>query len=352
VAITASTGDNGTGAAYPATSRYVTAVGGTSLSRAGNARGWTEGAWSGAGSACSAYDAKPTWQTVTTGCARRAESDVSAVADPNTGVSVYNGGWAVYGGTSASAPIVAATYALAGTPGANDYPAAYPYAHQDSLFDVTSGANGSCGPALCTAGTGWDGPTGLGTPTGTAAFAPGTASPTPPPTTTPPPTPVTNPVPAPPKPPACAPAQLLGNGGLESGGVSWTATAGVVSSTADGERPHAGSRYAWFDGYGTKHTDTLAQTVTIPTGCKTATLSFWIKIASADTGTVAHDTFTVKVGSTTLATFSNVNRTGYLQKSYSLAAFVGQKVTVTFTGIEDASKPTSFVMDDVALSVS
>jgi subtilase family serine protease len=268
---------------------------------------------------------------------------VSAVADPNTGVAVYYGGWAVYGGTSAAAPIVAATYALAGTPGATDYPAAYPYAHQSSLFDVTTGTNGSCGPAMCTAGTGWDGPTGLGTPNGVAAFTKGTTPPAPPA-----PTPVT-PTPAPPK---CPAGQLLANGGLESGATSWTATDGVVSSTADGERPHTGSRYAWLDGYGVKHTDSLTQTVTIPTGCKTATLSYWIKISSADTGTAPHDTLTVKAGATTLATYSNVNRTAYAQKSISLAAFIGKPVTVTFTGVEDTSKPTSFVLDDLSLTVS
>ena len=89
VAITASSGDSGYGASYPAASKYVTAVGGTSLTTASNARGWTETAWSGAGSGCSAYDAKPTWQT-DTGCARRTIADVSAVADPNTGVAVYD----------------------------------------------------------------------------------------------------------------------------------------------------------------------------------------------------------------------------------------------------------------------
>src|SRR5205823_12556527 len=187
-------------------------------------------AWGGAGSGCSGFDAKPTWQTVSTGCARRAEADVSAVADPNTGVAVYNGGWAVYGGTSAAAPIVAAIYALAGTPGATDYPAAYPYAHPGNLFDVTTGTNGSCAGAVCAAGTGWDGPTGLGSPNGVAAFKAGG-------TTTPPPPPPTA--------PECPAAQLLANGGLESGGTSWTATPGVVSSTADGERSHSGSRYAW-----------------------------------------------------------------------------------------------------------
>jgi len=100
---------------------------------------------------------------------------VSAVADPNTGVAVYDtyqsNGWQVYGGTSASAPIVAATYALAGTPLSGTYPASYPYAHPSALYDVTSGSNGTCSPLyLCTARAGYDGPTGLGTPNGITAF--------------------------------------------------------------------------------------------------------------------------------------------------------------------------------------
>jgi len=175
VAITVSSGDDGNGVEFPASSRYVTAVGGTSLTKAtSTTRGWTEKVWSGAGSGCSSYETKPSWQTVTTGCAKRAEADVAAVADPNTGVAVYQtygaSGWSVYGGTSAAAPIIAAVYALAGTPGSSDTPASYPYAHPGSLFDITSGNNGSCGAPQCTAGTGWDGPTGLGTPNGTAAF--------------------------------------------------------------------------------------------------------------------------------------------------------------------------------------
>jgi hypothetical protein len=116
VAITVSSGDSGYGVEYPAASKYVTAVGGTSLSKASNTRGWTESAWStssreGAGSGCSAYDAKPTWQT-DTGCTRRTVADVSAVADPATGVAVYQtygaNGWTVYGGTSVASPLIAA----------------------------------------------------------------------------------------------------------------------------------------------------------------------------------------------------------------------------------------------------
>jgi subtilase family serine protease len=174
VAITVSSGDSGTGADYPSSSRFVTSVGGTSLRTSSNVRGWTESAWSGAGSGCSAFDAKAVWQTPTTNCARRASADVSAVADPATGVAVYvtfgSGGWNVFGGTSAAAPIIASVYALAGTPGASDYPASYPYGHAANLFDVTAGTNGACGVPICTSGTGWDGPTGLGTPNGAAAF--------------------------------------------------------------------------------------------------------------------------------------------------------------------------------------
>ena len=176
VAITASSGDGGYGVEFPAASRYVTAVGGTSLSRASNTRGWTESAWSGAGSGCSAYVTKPTWQT-DSGCSRRTVADVSAVADPNTGVAVYDStsyqglkGWLVFGGTSVASPIIGTVYALAGNASSVTY-GSYPYAHKSSLNDVTSGSNGSCGGTyLCTAGSGYDGPTGLGTPNGTGAF--------------------------------------------------------------------------------------------------------------------------------------------------------------------------------------
>ncbi|MCQ4042031.1 hypothetical protein [Streptantibioticus rubrisoli] len=183
VAITVSAGDGGYGATYPASSQFVTAVGGTALSRAANSRGWTESVWStdsthGTGSGCSADEPKPSWQTTDTGCSHRTVADVSAVADPATGVAVYDSygasGWNVFGGTSASSPIIAATYALAGTPAAGTYPASYPYGRTSALNDVTTGSNGTCSPGyLCTAGSGYDGPTGLGTPNGTAAFTSG-----------------------------------------------------------------------------------------------------------------------------------------------------------------------------------
>jgi subtilase family serine protease len=170
VAITASSGDSGYGVSYPAASRYLTAVGGTSLTRGGGTRGWTESAWSGAGSGCSAYEAKPSWQT-DTGCSRRTVADVSAVADPNTGVAVLYGGlWWTVGGTSASSPIVASVYALAGNASTVNA-GSYSYSHTSGLFDVTSGSNGSCSPSyLCHGAAGYDGPTGLGTPNGVSGF--------------------------------------------------------------------------------------------------------------------------------------------------------------------------------------
>jgi subtilase family serine protease len=177
IAITVSSGDSGFGTEYPASSRFVTAVGGTSLTRSSTARGWSETAWSGAGSGCSPFNtALPGQAGFDTGCPTRAVADVSAVADPATGVSVFDttpiqgqSGWLVFGGTSVAAPVVAGVYGLAGNAASIDNN--FPYAHAGSLFDVTAGSNGTCVPAqLCTARPGWDGPTGLGTPNGTGAF--------------------------------------------------------------------------------------------------------------------------------------------------------------------------------------
>ncbi|MFF4211093.1 putative Ig domain-containing protein [Streptomyces sp. NPDC001796] len=426
VAITVSAGDSGYGAEYPATSQYVTAVGGTALSTSSNSRGWTESVWNtssteGTGSGCSAYDPKPSWQT-DTGCSKRMEADVSAVADPATGVAVYDtyggSGWAVYGGTSASAPIIAGVYALAGTPGSTDYPAKYPYSHTGNLYDVTSGSNGSCSTSyFCTARTGYDGPTGWGTPNGTTAFSSGSSTGN---TVT-----VTNPgnqstttggsvslqikatdsagatltysatglptglsinsstglisgtastagtysvtVTAKDATGAsgstsftwtvgssggtCTSAQLLGNPGFESGNTTWSASSGVITNDS-GEAAHSGSYYAWLDGYGSSHTDTLSQSVTVPSGCK-ATLTFYLHIDTAETGSTAYDKLTVTAGSTTLATYSNVNAaSGYTQKSFDLSSFAGSTVTLKFSGVEDSSLQTSFVIDDTAVTTS
>ncbi|CAG6390623.1 carboxypeptidase regulatory-like domain-containing protein [Streptomyces cocklensis] len=181
VVLTASTGDNAYGVGYPAASPHVTAVGGTSLVADSSARGWTESVWHGStqgpGSGCSTIEPKPAFQK-DTGCAHRTVADVSAVADPATGVAVYDSyqvsGWLEFGGTSASAPIIASVYADAGTPADGTYPNSYPYQNTSAINDVTTGSNGSCDPAYwCTATAGYDGPTGLGTPDGLAAFRTG-----------------------------------------------------------------------------------------------------------------------------------------------------------------------------------
>ncbi len=175
IAVTASSGDSGyAGAMFPASSQYVTAVGGTTLTTSTNARGWTETAWNGAGSGCTTLNIAPTGQSsAVTHCSGRAIADVAAVADPRTGLAVYAptskkaSSWAQFGGTSLSSPIVASVYALSGN--TSGYANTIPYASPTGLFDVTSGRNGSCA-SWCLATTGWDGPTGLGTPNGTSAF--------------------------------------------------------------------------------------------------------------------------------------------------------------------------------------
>ncbi|MGF1428102.1 putative Ig domain-containing protein [Kitasatospora sp. LaBMicrA B282] len=432
VAITVSAGDSAYGAEYPAASQYVTSVGGTALTKDSSARGWSESVWStssteGTGSGCSAYDPKPSWQT-DSGCSNRTIADVSAVADPATGVAVYQtyggSGWNVYGGTSASSPIIASVYADAGTPGASDYPAKYPYQHTSALNDVTSGNNGTCSPSyLCTAGPGYDGPTGWGTPNGLAAFTAGgstggnTVSVTDPGSQS---TAVGGKVSLQLKATDSAAGQtlsysatglptglsisssglvsgtattagsyqvtvtakdttgatgstsfgwtvtgsggtctgggqLLGNPGFETGSAApWTATSGVLNNDTVSEPAHSGNWDAWLDGYGAAHTDTLAQTVTVPANCS-ATLSFWLHVDTAKVSGDGTDTLTVTANGTTVAGYTNLDaNTGYTQESIALpASLAGQSVTVTFSGVEnDSPDQTSFVIDDTALNAS
>ncbi|MGO8979779.1 MAG: putative Ig domain-containing protein [Streptosporangiaceae bacterium] len=436
VAITASAGDDGYGVTYPAASQYVTAVGGTTLSPAANSRGWTETVWGsssggeGTGSGCSAFDPKPSWQT-DTGCSRRTANDVAAVANPNTGVAVYDTydqhGWLEVGGTSAAAPIIASVFALAGPPAAGAYPSSFPYARPASLYDVTSGANGRCGSYLCTAETGYDGPTGWGTPDGIAAFSKSTGTAGKVTVTSPgnqsgpagkpvslqitasdsvagqklsyaasglpaglsisattgriagtPTTAGVSSVKVTAKDgtgasgsasfswtvtsaaSGCAARQLLGNPDFGTGRIApWTASAGVLTHASAGVPAYSGSWVAWLDGYGSAHVDRLAQTVTLPSGCRSATLSFWLDISTNDPASGAYDTLAVQVLSggrvlATLARYSNLNaRSGYVHHVLSLTSYIGQTVRLRFTGTETLSgHTTSFFEQCNALNVS
>ncbi|MEO5610268.1 MAG: hypothetical protein ABIQ61_11375 [Ornithinibacter sp.] len=177
IAVTAAAGDDGPGRpGYPASSTFVTAVGGTLLLRApATARGWTEAAWSGTGAGCSKKNSPLQGQlSLVTACRGRAVADVAAVADPSSGLAVFGptesgSAWMVLGGTSLSSPIIASVYALAGAPG--DTPNESPYlAPDNSVNDITGPPEPGCTSVLCAAGVGWDGLTGLGTPDGLGAF--------------------------------------------------------------------------------------------------------------------------------------------------------------------------------------
>ena len=160
---------------------------------------------------------------------------------------------------------------------------------------------------------------------------------------------------------SAAAQQLIGNPGFENGTATapWTLTAGVINNST-AEPPHSGSWDAWEDGYGTTHTDTATQTVTIPAGSTSATLTFWLHIDTAETTTTtAFDTLQIQVLNSagtsvlaTLGTFSNLNHAaGYQQHSFSMNSFIGQTVRIRFNGHEDVSLQTSFVIDDVNLNV-
>lgn len=166
----------------------------------------------------------------------------------------------------------------------------------------------------------------------------------------PPPTPTPTPPPG---------TELLVNRGFESGNVTWVATSGVITNST-GQTPRTGSWYAWLDGYGTTHTDTLYQQITIPSSANTATLTFWLKITTAETTTTTpFDTLQVQVRNSsntvlsTLATFSNLNKTtGYVLRTFDLTAFKGQTIRVYFLGTEDSSLQTSFVIDDTSVATN
>ncbi|MFF2817825.1 protease pro-enzyme activation domain-containing protein [Kitasatospora cineracea] len=334
---------------FPASSPYNTGVGGTNLKVSGTTYS-SESAWSTAGGGVSTQFAKPTWQTGTnvTGTMRTVP-DVSSNADPNSGFAIYtqgssSPGWQVYGGTSAAAPLwsgfaalynqkaLGAAKPVLGEANPKIYAVTNSSSYGSAFHDVTSGANQDFSTK-----TGYDQVTGWGTPIadGLANALLGSGGTTPPPTG------------------SCTAAQLLGNPGFETGTASpWTGTSGIIDNSTS-EPAHSGSWKAWLDGYGSSHTDTLSQSVAVPSGCS-AKLSFWLHVDTAETTTTtAYDKLTVSVNGTTVATYSNLDKnTGYAQKTVDLSSYAGQTVTVKFNGVEDSSLQTSFVIDDTALNVS
>jgi len=179
IAFVFSSGDSGYGATYPAASGLVTAVGGTTLNIDAANTWQSESVWTGSGSGCSAFELKPSFQTDTS-CARRSIADIAADADPSTGVAVYDSyayggsrGWFQVGGTSVSAPIIAGIYGLANNviPTASANSVLYSnYSYATNLHDILAGTNGSCGTYLCQGASGYDGPSGLGSPLGLGTF--------------------------------------------------------------------------------------------------------------------------------------------------------------------------------------
>ncbi|CAM5640953.1 Peptidase M28 domain-containing protein OS=Streptomyces griseomycini OX=66895 GN=FHS37_001235 PE=3 SV=1 [Streptomyces griseomycini] len=147
----------------------------------------------------------------------------------------------------------------------------------------------------------------------------------------------------------CDTAGAVANGGFESGTAPWTGNTGAIGAHS-GQSAHGGTRFAWLAGYGSTRTEAIGQTVTVPSGCARVTLGYWLHIDTDESGSTPYDRFTVKADGSTLATLSNADaRSGYVQRSVDLTAYAGRQVTVTFTGSEDASLQTSFVLDDVTL---
>ncbi|MGV9423260.1 M1 family aminopeptidase [Streptomyces sp. NPDC003656] len=153
---------------------------------------------------------------------------------------------------------------------------------------------------------------------------------------------------------ACTPAQVVGNGGFESGTSPWTQSSSGLITSRTGQSAHGGSAFAWLGGTGATRTDTLTQSVTVPSGCGSATLSFYLHVDTAETtSSTAYDKLTVKLGGTTLASYSNLDHaTGYVRETVDVSSYAGRTVDLAFTGTEDSSLKTSFVLDDVALDTA
>ncbi|GIF67993.1 hypothetical protein Ais01nite_60280 [Asanoa ishikariensis] len=152
----------------------------------------------------------------------------------------------------------------------------------------------------------------------------------------------------------CTPAQVVGNSSLESGTTPWSSNSGVIGAWSSYGYPgRTGTRSAWLGGQGQSHTDYISQSVTIPASCTSAVLRYWTRITTAENDGQVWDRLTVTLGSTTVASATNLNAySSYVEKVVDVSQFRGQTVTLRFNGVEDQSLQTSFVIDDVTLSVS
>ncbi len=363
--------DNGSSLSVddPASQPYMTGVGGTKVTTAGAGGAWSsETTWNGGsirggggGGGISTVWTIPSYQSgvgstaAKTSTTNRNVPDVSLNADPNNGYAIYVGGaWNIYGGTSCAAPLWSAFTALVNQQRVSAGKATLGFANP-ALYTIGKGTNYTTEfhdiadnstnlyyPAVA----GYDLATGLGTINngvnlltdltgGTVTGGGGGGGGT-------------------------QPTQLLGNPGFENGSSNaapWVASSGVIDNTAS-PAAHTGSWKAWLDGYGTTHTDTLYQQVSIPSTITTATLTFWLYISSSETTTTtAYDTLKVQVRNsggtvlTTLATYSNLNKSSaYSQKTFDLSAYKGQTIQVYLIGVENSSRATSFLVDDFALN--
>ncbi len=360
--------DNGSSLSVddPASQPYMTGVGGTKLTTSGAGGAWSsETTWNGGsiangggGGGISTVWTIPSYQVgfgstaAKTSTTYRNVPDVSLDADPNSGYAIYVGGkWNIYGGTSCAAPLWSAFIALVNQQRVSAGKGVLGFAnpplytigkgsnYTTEFHDIADGSTNLYYPAV----SGYDAATGLGTINnganlltdlagGTVSGGGGGGGGT--------------------------PTQLLKNPGFESGADgSWTTTSGVIDSST-GAPAHSGSWKAWMDGYGSAHTDTVYQTVTIPSTVTSATLTFWLLVTTKETTTTsAYDTLKVQVRNssgavlTTLATYSNLNKgSAYTQKTFDLSAYKGQTVQVYLVGVEDSSLATSFLVDDFALN--
>lgn len=151
----------------------------------------------------------------------------------------------------------------------------------------------------------------------------------------------------------CAsPGQKLVNPGFESGATGWANATYTIGTWSGDNAARTGSYSAWLSGYSEARTETLEQTVSIPAGCANSRLTLYLKIHTGEYGSTPYDTFTIRIGSTVIATYSNADASGYTQRSFNVGAYAGQTVKISFTGAEDSSLPTSFVLDDLALTAS